>query len=103
MAMTTYTLYHVTERTAAVNILANGFALGKTIELSSSRWKNGTKGDTAIKVVIDLDDEFVPGTPGENRLYHVDLEPETLNTKAQLSILDPTERDPLRQGRAPSF
>ena len=94
--MLTYTLYHVTNQEAAHTIIANGFAPGKKVELSNSPWKIGTKGDTAIKVVIDLDEELVSGKPGDKHKYHVHLAPETLNSKAKLSILDPAERDRLR-------
>jgi hypothetical protein len=93
----THTLYHVTSRQAADDILVNGFKGEKPIELSNSPWKIGTKGDTAIKVVIDLDEELVSGRPGDKHRFHVHLPAETLNNEATLSLVDPVERDRLRQ------
>jgi hypothetical protein len=93
----TYTLYHVTSRQAADDILRNGFKGEKPIQLSNSPWKIGTKGDTAIKVMIALDGELVSGRPGDKHRFHVHLSAEILNNEATLSLVDPVERDRLRQ------
>jgi hypothetical protein len=97
MSLLTYTLYHVTSRQAARDILLNGFKSGKPVELSNSPWKIGTKGDTAIKVVIDLGEEPVSGRPGDKHQFHVHLPPEVLNNEATLSLVESAERDRLRQ------
>src|SRR5436305_43636 len=65
----TYTLYHVTSRQAADDVLLNGFKGEEPIELSNSPWKIGAKGDTAIKVVMDLDEELVSGWPGDKHRF----------------------------------
>lgn len=95
--MLTYTLYHVTNRAAADAILAGGFAPGKHVQMSNSPWKIGTKGNTAIRILIDIEEEFMsflPDTPG---LFHVHLDPQTLNEQAQLSIIDEEEMERLRR------
>ena len=99
MPVLRYTLYHVTNRPAADAILANGFRLGKKIQLANAPWKIGTKGDTAIKVVIDLeyDEELCSGKPGDTHQYQRHIEPQQLNDEAELSIIDTAECERLRE------